>query len=90
MFADTSKLAGRCNQMMSFGWSTRCLSTGRLGLVLMALLVLACSHGVSMSGFEARECLQCRQQVSLSATFEQADMPAPIAVAPVSGVYTHG
>lgn len=86
MFADTSKLAGRCNQMMSFGWSTRCLSTGRLGLVLMALLVLACSHGVSMSGFEARECFQCRQPVSLS----QADMPAPIAVAPVSGVYTHG
>ena len=44
----------RCRQMSSFGWSHQCLGATRLSLMLLAVLVLACSYGTSIASFEVR------------------------------------
>lgn len=40
--------------MMSFGWSTSCLGVGRLSILLLALVVVACSYITNLAGFDPR------------------------------------
>ena len=40
--------------MMSFGWSTSCIGVGRLSVLLLALVVVACSYITNLTGFDTK------------------------------------
>ena len=90
MSTGRNKTYGRCNQMTSFGWSSHCFGTGRLSIVLLGLLVLACSYGASVASFELRELAEPGGRISVNQPADADSLVSSAIVMPVAGMHSHG
>ena len=90
MLMGRNKSYGRCNQMTSFGWSSRCFGTGRLSIVLLGLLVLACSYGASVASFELRELVEPGGRISVYQPGGADGFMSSVMLMPVAGMHSHG
>ena len=76
--------------MMSFGWSTSCLGAGRLSILLLALVVVACSYITNLAGFDPRANTGLFIEVAENTVHATPSVGEELATFNIVGLNSHG